>query len=85
MFVMECYAKDEAQYEYEYKWGGSPPGRRKKIEHDFQGYFEKLEKQFSMENLRHMQKNSLRGDSVYQEWFLLKCGEDGGKGPFQAA
>ena len=28
----------------------------------------------SMENLQHIQRNSLRGDSVYQEWFLLKCG-----------
>ena len=46
MFVMECYDEDEVQYEYEHKWGGSPPGRRKKIEHDFQGSFEKLEKQY---------------------------------------
>ena len=46
MFVMECYDEDEAQYEYEHKWGGSPLGRRKKIERDFQGSFEKLEKQY---------------------------------------
>ena len=26
MFVMECYDEDEAQYEYEHKWGGSHPG-----------------------------------------------------------
>ena len=42
MFVMNCFDEDEAQYEH--KWGGSPPG--KKIEHDFQGSFEKLEKQY---------------------------------------
>ena len=46
MFVMECYDEDEAQYEYEHKWGGSHPGRIKKIERDFQGSFEKLEKQY---------------------------------------
>ena len=46
MFVMNCFDEDEAQYEYEHKWGGSPPGRRKKIECDFQGSFEKLEKQY---------------------------------------
>ena len=46
MFVMECYNEDEAQYKYEHKWGGSPPGRRKKIECDFQGSFKKLEKQY---------------------------------------
>ena len=46
MFVMECYDKDEVQYEYEHKWAESPLGRRKKIERDFQGSFEKLEKQY---------------------------------------
>ena len=44
MFVMNCFDKDEVQCEH--KWGGSPPGRRKKIECDFQGSFEKLEKQY---------------------------------------
>ena len=44
MFVMNCFDKDEAQYEH--KWGGSCPGRKKKIQHDFQGSFEKLEKQY---------------------------------------
>ena len=46
MFVMNCFDEDEAQYEYKHKWGGSPPGRRKKIERDFQGSFERLEKQY---------------------------------------
>ena len=46
MFVMNCFDKDEVQYEYEHKWGGSPPGRRKKIERDFQGSFQRLEKQY---------------------------------------
>ena len=41
MFVMDCLDEDEAEYEYEHKWGGSRPGRRKKIEHEFQGSFEK--------------------------------------------
>ena len=44
MFVMSCFDKDEAQNEH--KWGGSPPGRKKKIECDFQGSFEKLQKQY---------------------------------------
>ena len=44
MFVMNCFDEDEVQYEH--KWGGSPPGRRKKIERDFQGSFKKLEKQY---------------------------------------
>ena len=38
VFVMNCFDEDEAQYEH--KWGG------KKIQHDFQGSFEKLEKQY---------------------------------------
>ena len=46
MFVMDCYDEDEAQYEDEHRWGGSPPGRIKRIECDFQGSFEKLEKQY---------------------------------------
>ena len=46
MFVMNCFDEDEDEVQYEHKWGGSPPGRRKRIEHDFQGSFEKLEKQY---------------------------------------
>ena len=46
MFVMECLGKDEAEYDYKHKWGGSRLGRQKKIERDFQGSFEKLEKQY---------------------------------------
>ena len=44
MFVMNCFDEDEVQYEC--KWSGSPPCRRKKIECDFQGSFKKLEKQY---------------------------------------
>ena len=44
MLGMNCFDKDEAQYKH--KWGGSPPGRKKKIECDFQGSIEKLEKQY---------------------------------------
>ena len=55
MFVMNCFDEDEAQYEC--KWSGSPPGRRKKIKHDFQGSFEKLEKQyFNGEALTYMEE-----------------------------
>ena len=39
MFVMNSFDKDEAPYEH--KWGGSHPDRKKKIQHDFQGSFEK--------------------------------------------
>ena len=46
MFVMNCFDEDEDEVQYEHKWGGSPPGRRKKIECDFQGSFEKSEKQY---------------------------------------
>ena len=46
MFVMSCFDEDEDEVQYKHKLGGSPPGRRKKIEHDFQGSFEKLEKQY---------------------------------------
>ena len=74
MFVMECYDKDEAQYEYEHKWGGSPPGRIKKIERDFQGSFEKLEKQYFNGESSTYTEEQFGGDSVCQEWFLLKCG-----------
>ena len=55
MFVMNCFDEDGAQYDR--KWGGSPPGRKKKIERDFQGSFEKLEKQyFSGEVSTYMEK-----------------------------
>ena len=76
MFVMKCYDKDEAQYEYEYKWGGSPLGTRKKIEHDFQGSFEKLEKQYF---------NGESSTYTEEQFLCTKSGEDGGKGSFQAA
>ena len=46
MFVMNCFDEDKDEAQYEHKWGGSSPGRRKKIEQDFQGSFEKLEKQY---------------------------------------
>ena len=65
MFVMNCFDEDEAQHEH--KWDGSPRVRTKKMERDFQGSFEKLEKQYFSEKLQHIQGNSLRGDSLYQE------------------
>ena len=65
MFVINCFEEDEAQYEH--KWGGSHHGRRKKIEHNFQGSFKKLESNISMEKLRHIWRDSLKGDFMYQE------------------
>ena len=65
MFVMNCFDEDEVQYEH--KWGGSPPHRRKKIECDFQGSLRNWKSNISMEKLQHIQRYSLRGDSVYQE------------------
>ena len=32
MFVRNCFDEDEDEAQYEHKWGGSPPGRGKKIE-----------------------------------------------------
>ena len=65
MFVMKCFDEDEAQYKH--KWGGSHPGRKKKIQPEFQGSFEQLEKCISVEKLQHIQWNSLRDNYVYQE------------------
>ena len=84
MFVMNCFDEDEAQYEH--KWGGSPPGRKKKIEHDFQGYFEKLEKQyFSGEASTYMEEQFERRFHVPRVVFADVWGKGGGKGSFQAA
>ena len=74
LFFMECFDEDEAKYEYEHKWGGSPPGRRIRLNVIFKDPSRSWRSNISMENLRHIQKNSSRGNSVYQEWFLLKCG-----------
>ena len=55
MFVMNCFDEDEDEAQYKHRWGGSPPGRRKKIECDFQGSFEKLKKQWNTDAiLQHM-------------------------------
>ena len=74
MFVMECYDEDEAQYEYKHKWGWSPPGRIKKIQRDFQGSFEKLEKQyFNGESSTYAEEQFERQFRVPRV-VLLKCG-----------
>ena len=84
MFVMECYDKDEVQYKYEHKWGGSPPGRIKKIEHDFQGSFEKLEKQyFNGESLTYTEEQFERRFCVPRVVFAEVWGKMEGKGPFK--
>ena len=84
MFVMECYDEDEAQYKYEHKWGGSPPGRRKKIECDFQGSFEKLEKQyFNGESSTYTEEQFERRFCVPRVVFAEVWGKMEGKGPFK--
>ena len=40
IFIINCFDKHEAQYEH--KWSWSCPGRKKKIQCDFQGSFEKF-------------------------------------------
>ena len=82
MFVMNCFDKDEVQYEH--KLGGSPPGRRKKIEHDFQGSFEKLEKQyFNGEALTSTEEQFERRFHVPRVVFADVWGKMEGKGPFK--
>ena len=82
MFVMNCFDEDEAQYEH--KWGGSPPGRKKKIQHDFQGSFEKLEKQyFSREASTYMEEQFERQFHVPRVDFADVWGKVEGKGPFK--
>ena len=84
MFVMECYDEDEAQYEYEHKWGWSPPGRIKKIERDFQGSFEKLEKQyFNGESSTYTEEQFERRFHVPRVVFAEVWGKMEGKGPFK--
>ena len=84
MFVMECYDKDEAQYEYDHKWGGSPLGRIKKIERDFQGSFEKLEKQyFNGESLTYTEEQFERRFRVPRVVFAEVWGKMEAKGPFK--
>ena len=84
MFVMECFHEDEAQNEYEHKWGGSPPGRRKKIERDFQGSFEKLEKQdFNGESSTYREEQFERRFCVPRLVFAEVWGKMEGKGPFK--
>ena len=82
MFVMNCFDKDKAQYEH--KWGGSHPGRKKKIQHDFQGSFEKSEKQyFSGEASTYMEEQFERRFCVPRIVFADVWGKVEGKGPFK--
>ena len=81
-FVMDCLDEDEAEYDYEHKWGGSRLGRRKKIECDFQGSLEKLEKQyFNGESLTYTEEQFERRFHVPRVVFA-EVGEGGGKGAF---
>ena len=82
MFVMSCFDEDEAQYKC--KWGGSPPGRKKKIEHDFQGSFKKLEKQyFNGEASTYMEEQFEMQLHVPRVVFADVWGKVEGKGPFK--
>ena len=82
MFVMNCFDEDEAQYEH--KWGGSCPGRKKKIQCDFQGSFEKLEKQyFSGEASTYTEEQFERQFHVPRIVFADVWGKVEGKGPFK--
>ena len=84
MFVMNCFDEDEVQYKYENKWGGSPPGRRKKIEHDFQGSLEKLEKQyFNGESSTYTEEQFERHFCVPRVVFAEVWGKMERKGPFK--
>ena len=82
MFLMNWFDGDEVQYEH--KWGGSPPGRRKKIEHDFQGSFKKLEKQyFNGGASTYMEQQFERWFHEPRVVFADGRGKVEGKGPFK--
>ena len=77
--MTRCYST-----KYEHKWGGSPLGRRKKIERDFQGSFEKLEKQyFNGEFLTYTEEQFERRFRVPRVVFAEVWGKMEGKGPFK--
>ena len=83
MFVMNCFDKDEDEVQYEHKWVGSPPGRRKRIEHDYQGSFEKLEKQyFNGQASTYTEEQFERRFRVPKVVFADVWGKMEGKGPF---
>ena len=79
MFVMNCFDEDEDEVQYEHKWGGFPPGRRKRIEQDFQGSFEKLGKQY------FNGQASTYTEEQFERQFHVPRVVFGGKGTFQAA
>ena len=82
MFVMNCFDEDEVQYVH--KWGGSPPGRRKKIECDFQGSFQKLEKQYFIgEASTYTEEQFERCFHVPRVVFADVWGKVEGKGSFK--
>ena len=84
MFVMECLDEDEVEYDYEHKWGGSRLRRRKRIEHDFQGSFEKLEKQyFNGESSTYTEEQFERRFHVPRVVFAEVWGKVEGKGSFK--
>ena len=84
MFVMECLDEDEEEYNYEHKWGGSRPVRRKKIEHDFRGSFEKLEKQyFNGQSSTYTEEQFEMRFRVPRVVFAEVWGKVEGKGPFK--
>ena len=63
---------------------GYPPGRRKKIEHNFQGSLEKLKKQyFNGEASTYTEEQFERRFRVPRVVFAYVWGKVEGKGPFK--
>ena len=84
MLVMKCFDKDEDEVQYEHKWGGSPLGRRQKTVCDFQGSFEKLEKQYlNGEALTNTEEQFERPFRVPRVVFADVWGKMEGKGQFK--
>ena len=62
MSVMNCFVEDEAQYKH--KW---VLVEKRGLNMIFKVPLRNWKNNISVENLQHIQRNSLRGDSVYQE------------------
>ena len=65
MFVMNCFDEDEAQYEH--KWVGLVLVERSRFNMIFKVPSRNWRNSISVEKLQHIQRNSLRDDSMYQE------------------
>ena len=65
MFVMNCFDKDEAQYEH--KWVGLVLVERRRFNMIFKVPSKNWRNSISVEKLQHIWRNSLRDDSVLRE------------------